>query len=283
MWACAAMAAGDPPNPTLAFKGTELYSVNGQQFTRYRLEVANRSAFSADLFTPSPGLPPCGSNTRSARAWLDIFDDKGARLYGFCALTGPDDLGSIWFALPVGKPAPATVHIVITDRLTTRTFTSNAVAVPAAPSVAGRTTPAPAPASPPAAAWVVVEANPNGMMAISTAWLSPQGAAGAPDHRTQQFSLLITTAEPLGNPPADFAIAEIILDCVARTQRLVRFSTYARPFAVIEDFKEPNAATEPLRQDFGKVADMACGGQSRWIGDRDVEARNLVDRYRAGL
>ena len=41
---------------------------------------------SNDLFVPSPGLPPCGRNANASRTWLNIYDDRGVRLYGWCAI-----------------------------------------------------------------------------------------------------------------------------------------------------------------------------------------------------
>ena len=123
-------AAADAPNPQLAFKGAEKYTAGGKAFVRYRLEVLNRSSFPADLFTASPGLPPCGANANSARSWVDIYDEKGTRLYGFCALHTPDDLAKIWFAVAEGKTAPASVYIVVKDRLTQKSYTSNKTPLP---------------------------------------------------------------------------------------------------------------------------------------------------------
>ena len=87
------------PNPVLAFMGQESFTLNGKTFVRYRFEVDNRADFPSAMFATAPGLPPCGSNTNSSRTWVDIFDQRGKRLYGFCAFSKADDLGSIWFAL----------------------------------------------------------------------------------------------------------------------------------------------------------------------------------------
>jgi hypothetical protein len=116
------------------FKGVEPFSAGGQAFVRYRLDVTNRAAFPADLFTASPGLPPCGTNTKAARTWVDIFDNTGSRLYGFCALGGPDDLGKIWFAVPEGKAPPASVYVVLRDRLTQNAYISNTTSLATTPA-----------------------------------------------------------------------------------------------------------------------------------------------------
>jgi len=87
--------------------------------------VANAEQYPAELFVASPSLPPCGSNTNSARSWVDFFDQRGKRLYGFCALGAPAQLNSVWFALPVGEVPPSWVYIEINDRQTNTKYKSN--------------------------------------------------------------------------------------------------------------------------------------------------------------
>jgi hypothetical protein len=115
-----------PPNPILYLMHLEYYSVNGQNFIRYRYDVFNKDQYPADMFAPAPGLPPCGSNTNSSRTWVDFFNGRtNQRLYGFCALGSPANLGSIWFALPEGQIPPSYVYIKIIDRQTNTTYQSN--------------------------------------------------------------------------------------------------------------------------------------------------------------
>jgi hypothetical protein len=116
------------------------------------------------------------------------------------------------------------------------------------------------------------------MTAINTTTLSPEGASG----RIQFFNFLIVMNKPFGNPPADFGIVELYLDCTARTIKINRLTTYVRP-ATFLDRSDPNLGSQPLPQDMAKLADMACGGRSRWVGDSDVDAVRLMARYRAGL
>ncbi len=118
----------DLPDPQLAFGGTEDYEVGDNQFTRYRLEVANYADYPDELFAPAPDLPPCGLNENAARTWVDIYDDQGAYLYGFCALSSAAGLRSLWFATPRGVSPPPFVHIVLRDRRCNTTWTSNRVA-----------------------------------------------------------------------------------------------------------------------------------------------------------
>lgn len=113
------------PNPVLYLTAIEPYSVGGVEMVRYEYDVANRAEYPAEMFVISPALPPCGTNTRSSRSWVDIFNMLGRRLYGFCALGSPQDLGKIWFALPAYEVPPSWVYIEITDRKANVKYKSN--------------------------------------------------------------------------------------------------------------------------------------------------------------
>ncbi|HEX7771791.1 MAG TPA: hypothetical protein VF435_05175, partial [Pyrinomonadaceae bacterium] len=78
-----------------------------------------------DLFAASPDLPPCGKNTKAARTWVDIYDQNGKRLQGFCALEKSADLGKLWFALESDKVPPSYVYIEMNDRKTPIKYKSN--------------------------------------------------------------------------------------------------------------------------------------------------------------
>ncbi len=114
------------PNPILYMTGIEFYTVNGTDFIRYRYDVFNKAAYPAAMFAPAPGLPPCGNNANSSRTWVDFFENRtNRRIYGFCALSNPSQLGSIWFALPEGQIPPSYVYIKMIDRQTNTTYQSN--------------------------------------------------------------------------------------------------------------------------------------------------------------
>ena len=113
------------PNPVLYLTSTEAYSTGGKDFIRYRYDVLNKDSYPADLFAAAPALPPCGSNTKASRTWVDFFDSRGKRIYGFCALGKPADLGTIWFALESGVVPPSYVYIELTDRQTNTKYKSN--------------------------------------------------------------------------------------------------------------------------------------------------------------
>jgi hypothetical protein len=113
------------PNPILLVRGAEYYAVDGRNFVRYRYEVANLQAYPDALFQASPALPPCGSNANASRTWIDFFDQRGKRLYGFCALGKPADLAELWFPLEEGVVPPSWVYIEMTDRQANVKYKSN--------------------------------------------------------------------------------------------------------------------------------------------------------------
>ena len=113
------------PNPVLYLMGTEAYQQGGKQFIRYKYDVLIKADYPAEMFAAAPALPPCGANTKASRTWVDFFDQSGKRLYGFCALGKPSDLGGIYFFLEEGVIAPSYVYIEMTDRQTNTKYKSN--------------------------------------------------------------------------------------------------------------------------------------------------------------
>jgi hypothetical protein len=113
------------PNPVLYLTGTEFYSAGGKDWIRHRYDVFNKASYPAAMFAAAPSLPPCGLNTKASRSWVDFYDQTGKRLYGFCALGSPADLGSIWFATEDGTIPPSWIYIEITDRQTNTKYKSN--------------------------------------------------------------------------------------------------------------------------------------------------------------
>jgi hypothetical protein len=113
------------PNPVLYLTRVELFQQGGKNFIRYRYDVFNKDAYPAEMFAAAPNLPPCGKNTKASRTWVDIYDQRGKRLYGFCAFTKPADLNQISFALEEGIVPPSYVYIELTDRQTNTKYKSN--------------------------------------------------------------------------------------------------------------------------------------------------------------
>jgi len=113
------------PNPVLYLIELEYFQASGKQFVRYRYDVFNKDAYPAAMFAAAPALPPCGKNTNASRTWVDLYDQSGKRLYGFCALSKPADLNGIWFALEEGVIPPSYIYIEMTDRQTNTKYKSN--------------------------------------------------------------------------------------------------------------------------------------------------------------
>jgi hypothetical protein len=113
------------PNPVLVLSGFEFFKSSGKGFTRYIYFVENSNEFPNELFAPAPTLPPCGTNTKASRTWVDFYDSKGKRLHGFCALSKASDLNRIWFALEQDEIPSSYVYIELNDRQTNTKYKSN--------------------------------------------------------------------------------------------------------------------------------------------------------------
>jgi hypothetical protein len=113
------------PNPVIYLTGQTVFQTGGKSFVRYNYDVFNKSAYPATLFAAAPTLPPCGNNTKASRTWIDIYDQGGKRLNEFCALSGPNDLGKIWFALEETVLPPSWIYIEMNDRQTNTKYKSN--------------------------------------------------------------------------------------------------------------------------------------------------------------
>lgn len=106
------------PNAVLVFKGAEDFEADGKQWTRYVYWVENLYEYPNELFAAAPELPPCGKNTKASRTWVDLFQQDGKRLNGFCALESRDALKRLWFVLERGVVPPSWIYIQMTDRKT---------------------------------------------------------------------------------------------------------------------------------------------------------------------
>ena len=113
------------PNPIIYFLGPEYVEISGKQMIRYRYDVENKNVYPDEMFAASPNLPPCGTNTKAARTWVDLYDQTGKRLNGFCAFGKSSDLSKIWFALEADKVPPSYIYIELNDRKTNTKYKSN--------------------------------------------------------------------------------------------------------------------------------------------------------------
>lgn len=113
------------PNPVLVFMGSEDYEAGGKEFTRYWYAVDNLSEYPNEMFAAAPELPPCGGNAKASRTWVDLYEQGGKRLYGFCALENRDGLGRLWFAVERGVVPPSWIYVELNDRQTNSKYKSN--------------------------------------------------------------------------------------------------------------------------------------------------------------
>ncbi|MEA3291118.1 MAG: hypothetical protein U9Q71_02235 [Pseudomonadota bacterium] len=119
----------DLPAPKLSIDGSEDYTgSDGNAYTRFNMSIANREAYPDELFAAAPDLPPCGANPNASRTWMNIFAADDTRLYGFCALSGSDDLDDFWFAVPRGVPPSDCVYVTLDDRKCGLSYKSNCAA-----------------------------------------------------------------------------------------------------------------------------------------------------------
>jgi hypothetical protein len=113
------------PNPVLVFAGQTYRAASGKSYTRYHYFVFNAEEYPNAMFAASPDLPPCGANTKSSRTWIDLFDQTGKRLYGFCSIANADGLSDIWFDLAQDQVPPSWIYIEMNDRKSATKYKSN--------------------------------------------------------------------------------------------------------------------------------------------------------------
>ncbi len=128
--------------------------IRGNKFVQYTIAVSNWQTVDDVLFKPAQDLPPCGSNTKSSRSWVDIIGltrRTKKRIYGYCALRSAKDLSKLAFNVPQGTQPDALI-LLINDRRSGKTLSSQALKLrhqPAGTPPPRRTLPPPPPPPPP--------------------------------------------------------------------------------------------------------------------------------------
>lgn len=119
----------DLPKPQIRLVAVTDASSNGYAVRSYEIEVVNRADFPNDLFQESPALPPCGKNPNAARTWINIYNERSGRIYGWCAIKENGELASLRFNLPESAPQPKKLFLDLVDRFEGRVLRSNKVDV----------------------------------------------------------------------------------------------------------------------------------------------------------
>ena len=110
-----ATAAQAQPNPVLIDRARILFG-RGRNWVRHRYDVFNKDQYPAAMFARLPGCRRA-EPTQFVAQRVDFFDCAGKRLYGFCALGSPANLGSIWFATEEARSRKLSLYR-INDRQT---------------------------------------------------------------------------------------------------------------------------------------------------------------------
>lgn len=117
----------DIPKPVIRYNGWQDNTENGRTLRQYKFEVVNRDSFPDEIFAAAPELEPCGRNANASRTWINIYDGRGRRIYGFCALRSNAELSLISFNLPPDEVPPEKVYIDMVDRQTRTVYASKKV------------------------------------------------------------------------------------------------------------------------------------------------------------
>jgi len=129
MTGMAGMGAGESDESDGAHEASELYSqlhpeivlreVDQQCKAGYQVhyfEILNPMDFPSELFYEAPDLPPCGTNTRASRSWVEIRNSEDMWVVAsFCYFDTIEDLLRAGINLPCDVEE---VYFVIHDRLT---------------------------------------------------------------------------------------------------------------------------------------------------------------------
>lgn len=117
------------PKPKIRLVNASDAVANGNAIRLYEIEIVNRAEISDELFMAAPALPPCGRNNDSSRTWINIYDEKSVRLYGWCAIKSNGELASLKLAVAATDPQPKKIFIDLIDRAEGRILRSNKVNV----------------------------------------------------------------------------------------------------------------------------------------------------------
>ena len=120
----------DLPNPKLKFiRAKDVVLDSGMRFRMYEIEVVNRAEFPNELFVMAPELPPCGRNTNASRTLITVYNEKGDRIFGNCAVNSNEKLKALMIMVAADAKQPTKVFVDFNDRQENKTVRSDPVDV----------------------------------------------------------------------------------------------------------------------------------------------------------
>ena len=120
----------DMPNPKLRFiRAKDVVLDSGMRFRMYEIEVVNRAEFPNELFVMAPDLPPCGRNTNASRTLITVYNEKGDRIFGHCAVNSNEKLKALMIMVAADAKQPTKVFVDFNDRQENKTVRSNTIDV----------------------------------------------------------------------------------------------------------------------------------------------------------
>ena len=114
------------PEPDSLFNWSGVFHSGGKNWSRYRFDVLNKDVYPDDMFAASPALPPCGSQHKAARTWVDFYDQSWKAIEGLLRVR--QVCGSRYDLVRNGRSdviPPSWIYIEMNDRKTNTKYKSN--------------------------------------------------------------------------------------------------------------------------------------------------------------
>lgn len=121
------------PNPVVALVRQSFESSIVGYWEWIYLTVTNYAAYPDVMFARTPSLPPCEGDYSAPRTVVVFYAQNGSQISQNCEILTSNGLASQWFyvgIVPVGSEWPTQVRVGLWDRLTSKEYMSNWVALP---------------------------------------------------------------------------------------------------------------------------------------------------------
>lgn len=108
----------------------DLLNTSPNGTSEFALSFGNLERLPVDVFAPAPDLPPCGANSNSSRAWIEIVEaNSGQVLQLVCDARDLNDLQSVRLEIETSEPLSLSIRVVVNDRQTGKLYVSETVLV----------------------------------------------------------------------------------------------------------------------------------------------------------